>query len=368
LKASGFDPVILAVPRQGWNASGFEDPTLATRRGLATVRGSDAGDQRLRHPEVIVCMHWSTLPVAVGLKFLFGSRVIYDEHDFYEMLALETSGPAWLRRTRSWCVRRVHSSCLPYVDAVTCIRMVDSRLKQQLQLHASTVVELHNYPSRRWRATGRTRPSDSGVALVYVGSIWQVKGGGSMLDAFEILRADDSLPPLSLQVFGRGDPEIEERLATSAGVVYHGSSSWDQIAGFLTTNDCVGLALLDDTPRYRLVSTNCHKVFEYLASGAPVVVSEVGDLPAIVRDLDGGWTIAAGFSADDLAKLLRTVVVQHTERRRRGDAAADIIRRDDLTWEHEWEKVERLGVLGPQAGTVPSSVPGTESGELAPQG
>ena len=346
LRASGFEPVVLAVPRCRWETSGIEDRSLVAQQGRVTVRCADSDRRWPGRPDLVVCMHWSTLPVAMLLKLLVGARVVYDEHDHYEMLALEASGPAWVNRARSWLVGRVHAWCLPRVDVVTCIRLADGRLQRRLQVQAPTVVELHNYPSQRWSVqAGKRAPSDGSIAIVYVGGIWEVKGCGVMLEAFSLLAGDPTLPPLGMHVFGRGDPVIERRLETTRGVTFHGSSTYDDIVGFFASHDCIGLVLLDATPRYRLVSTNCHKLYEYLAAGAPVLATDVGDLADIVASLDGGWTIGAGFDAEELAGTLREIVADPEELRRCGDAAASAVVRSNLWWDGEWRKVEESGVL-----------------------
>ena len=346
LRDSGFDPLVLAVPRRPWGTTGIEDPSLVVRQGVAIMR--TAASRSRRSPDLIVCMHWSLLPLATLLKRVFRVSVIYDEHDHYEMLALEATGPAWANRVRSWWVGRVHARCLPRVDLVTCVHLVGGQLQQHLQSGASRVVELHNYPSRQWGERARHRPpSDGSIAIVYSGGVWEAKGCRGMLDAFLLLADDRSLPPLALHVFGQGDPAIERRLKASVGVIFHGSSTYHEIATFMASHDCLGLVLLDATPRYSLVSTNCHKLYEYLAAGAAVLATDVGEIRDIVASLDGGWTIDAGFDAEALADRLREIIAQPQELRRRGDAAAEAVRRNQLWWDGEWEKVEKLGVLGP---------------------
>lgn len=346
LASSGFDPVLLAVPRRPWGTSGIEDPALVARRGVATSRSTDPGSQVPTRPALIVCMHWSMLPVASLLKAVLRVPVIYDEHDHYEMLALEAAGPAWANRLRSWWVRRAHRWFLPHVDVVTCVHLAGGQLQRHLRAQSTTVVELHNYPSRRWgeRQRGRS-PSDGSIEIVYLGGIWEEKGCGAMLDAFALLCDDRPPPAVTMHVFGRGDAEIERRLEAAPGVIWHGSTEPDDIMDFLVCHDCLGLVLLDATPRYSLVSTNCHKLYEYLASGAPVLATNVGDLEDITTALDGGWIMEAGFDAEQLAVTLREIVAQPQELRRRGDAAAAAVVRNDLWWESEWQKVVQLGVL-----------------------
>lgn len=353
LAMSGYAPVVLSIPRGSWGISGMEEPQLVSRRGMVTLRGQEQTPATWP-PGVVVCAHWSVLPAALALKALLGSRVIYDEHDDYEMLALEANGSQRVNELRARLVAAVHARCLPHVDLVTCIRMSGGRLKTQLQQRAPRVVELHNYPSRRWQLSTSTAPGgtaapkrESPVALVYVGGLWDVKGGVNMLAAVAELRRDPTVPQVELHVFGSGDPKLKQQAQNTAGVVFHGESTWNEITGFLIANDCVGLALLAPTPRYQMVSTNCHKLYEYMAAAVPVVATDVGDLRQIVTAAGAGWVVSADYTADDLADQLRDIICEPAERHRRGAAAAAAIQKGDMSWEGEWRKVEQAGVLTP---------------------
>jgi glycosyltransferase involved in cell wall biosynthesis len=343
LHGSGFDPVVLAVPRGRWGTSGMEEPALVARRRRSTLGSSDRRG-RVSRPDLVVCMHWVVLPLALAIKFALGVRIVYDEHDDYEMLALEASGQPWSNRVRRWCVARVHALCLAHVDLVTCIHQTGGRLELALHRRASTVVELHNYPSERWAARpGERSPSGGSVAVVYIGGVWEEKGCGLMLDALALL--DAAGPPVTLHVFGRGDPSIERRMTATAGVTFHGSVVPDVIIEFLARHECVGLAVFDATDRYSLVSTNPHKLFEYLAAGAPVLATDVGDVGDLIAALDAGWVVEAGADAQTVADALSGIVARPHELRRRGDAAAQAMVRDGRWWSAEWDKVVRSGVL-----------------------
>jgi glycosyltransferase involved in cell wall biosynthesis len=346
LRDSGLDPVILAFPRRRWDISAIEDPALDGTPGFATLRSAGPRHRRFDRPALIVCMHWSLLPLAVVLRRWFQVPLVYDEHDHNELLALEASGPAWANRARSRLVRRVHSWFLPRADVVTCIHLAGGQLKEILETRATTVIELHNYTARRWTAgpRDRSRPVES-IAIIYVGGIWEEKGCAHMLDAYLRLAGDPSLPELTLHAFGTGDPEIERRLSESTGVTFHGPTPSDEILTFMASHDCLGLVLLDATPRYTMVSTNCRKLYEYLAMGVAVLATDVGDLAEIVSATEGGWTITPGYDAEGLARTIRQIVAQPQEVRRRGDAAAASVERDSWWWEDEWAKVERSGVL-----------------------
>lgn len=329
----------------------MEVPALLDRQGFLSMRRAVPRTRVPRRPQVVVCMHWSLLPAALLLRRLLSSRLVYDEHDHYEMLALESRGPDRVKRARSWCVGRVHRWSLPRVDVVTCVHLAGGRLEAHLEQWATTVVELHNYPSRRWGGQGSgARSPDRSTAIVYVGGVWKEKGCAAMLDAFLLLADDRSPNPLTLHVFGEGDPDLESRLLAADGVTFHGTSAFDVIRRFLGDHDCLGLVLLEGTPRYSLAATNCQKLYEYLATGTPVLVTNVGEIPNVVADLGGGWVIDAGFEVEELAGSLRGIVAAPEKRRRRGQAAAEAIEREALWWDVEWDKVVRTGVLGPVTG------------------
>ena len=66
----------------------------------------------------------------------------------------------------------------------------------------------------------------------------------------------------------------------------------DELLGHTADAD-VGVSLLQDTcENHRLALPN--KVFEYVAAGVPVVVSDLPEISAFVRRLGVGWTVAAG--------------------------------------------------------------------------
>jgi glycosyltransferase involved in cell wall biosynthesis len=119
----------------------------------------------------------------------------------------------------------------------------------------------------------------SGRSVMYVGQFWAWKG----LDV--LLQAMSSLPPdVHLDVVG-GDPRgrrredlaaIAQRFGQRARVRYHGFVPHAQVHEELGRADCLVL------PNQRTVRsgffTSPMKLFEYMASGVPIVAT---DLPAI---------------------------------------------------------------------------------------
>jgi glycosyltransferase involved in cell wall biosynthesis len=67
-------------------------------------------------------------------------------------------------------------------------------------------------------------------------------------------------------------------------------------------------------------------VVEALAAGKPVIASDSGSLPALLEQTEGGWTFREG-SADELARIIRTLLENPDERHATGIRGARAVRR-----------------------------------------
>src|SRR5262249_3400525 len=75
------------------------------------------------------------------------------------------------------------------------------------------------------------------------------------------------------------------------------------------------------------------KVYEYMAAGLPVVASDIGQLPDVIRHGINGLLVPPG-DAGALARALRQLATAPKLRKQLGQAA-----RAQVTREHTWDKV-----------------------------
>jgi glycosyltransferase involved in cell wall biosynthesis len=336
---------IIAVPRGKWCLDKSERPMTTGRSSRLSV---DIGPCTGAQLSAVMCFHWIVLPLSVLVGIIRRVPVLYDEHDHYEMNTLEGGGSRLKCQFFSLLVRWTHRICLPWVSLVTCIHMDRQTLKRHLERWQPSVLEVHNYPASVWRESGRTRPCSGNLCFVYIGGIFAEKGVGAAAEAFQLLplHVKDSS---ELHVFGEGDSGLIARLRTMSGVTVHNGVTPAQFQTFAASHRCCGLALLADTPRYNLVGTNCTKLFEYLALGMPVIATRVGEFPLWVDGQRVGLLIDGDLNPSDLAVQMRRLSEDTALFNQFSRNALALMSGDEMTWENEWSRINRTGIVSGKA-------------------
>ena len=333
-----------ALPRGEWVLDKSENPTLPSRVGRLSV---DIGRVSGAQLSSVMCFHWFVLPLAVAIGLIRRVPVLYDEHDHYEINTLEGGGSRLKCRLFSLLVRWIHRICLPWVSLVTCIHMDKQTLKRHLERWQSSVLEIHNYPASVWRESGRTRSPSGKLCFVYIGCVFAEKGVGAAAEAFQLL-PQDIQKDSELHVFGEGDASLIKRLRTMPGVTIHNGVTPAEFQKFTATRRCCGLALLANTPRYNLVGTNCTKLFEYLALGMPVIATRVGEFPLWIGGRRVGLLIDGDLNPQQLATQMQKLSEDDILFDQFSRNASALMSGDEMTWEHEWSRIDQTGVVNHQ--------------------
>lgn len=340
--AEGLAVRIVSLPRGCWILDKSENPTIPSRIGRLTVDIGEVSGTRLAS---VMCFHWSMLPAALGYGLLRQVPVIYDEHDHYELNTLEGGGSAVKRAVYSHLVRWIHRIFLPFVSLVTCIHLHQQTLKKHLAQWQSRVIEVHNYPARIWRQSQSVHDSATKLCFVYIGGVYYEKGVGASAEAFQLL-PDQARQNAELHVFGEGDAALIRELRTMPGVVVHNAVTPAEFRGFAAAHRCCGLSLLANTPRYRLVGTNCTKLYEYLALGMPVIATRVGEFTQFVGGYQLGLLIDGDLSHRQLTREMLRLLEDNSLFDRFSANARELMRSDEMTWEYEWDRIYGTGVVG----------------------
>ena len=240
----------------------FEQMLKLTWRALILAVRERADVYHFHDPEL--------LPVGILLKMLTKARVIYDVHEDYpESILTKRWIPEPLRRLIAKTFDKFEKLASRFIDGL--VVATDGIAEKFRELNP---VIVRNYP-----VLEMFPQSDAGYCsgkekiLVYIGLISKLRGAVEMVKAVEIL---SSKLEVKLRLIGKFDTEkLKQELENMPGfakVEFLGWHTPDKVYNFLK-DACVGLVCLHPEPRY--VEALPVKLFEYMASGLPIVASNL---------------------------------------------------------------------------------------------
>jgi len=209
------------------------------------------------------------IPIGLLLK-LWGRRVIYDVHeDVPRALLGKAYLPRWSRRGLAFLVGGFERMAARAFDRVILAR---EDILESFHGHPRLTL-IRNFPMRCMFAhRPEARPADGEFALAYVGGLTQIRGPVEMVAALELV---DPAVEVRLDVYGTFWPESLERevraLPGMRRVRYHGQVSYAQLPDLLARAHAGIVCFL---PSPNNVNSGPTKLFEYMASGLPVVASD----------------------------------------------------------------------------------------------
>jgi len=287
----------------------------------------DADIYHIHDPEII--------PIALMLK-IKGYRIIYDVH---EDVPKQVLSKEWI-----WKPLRIMFSISVYLLEIVTGKFFDGIVAATPDIskrfpRRKTIV-VHNYPLIMEHSIAQTsvRYSDRNYLATYVGSISKVRGIEEMLKSINLI-------PLKykgkLLLGGQFiSKKLEEKCFSDSAwekVVYLGWLDRNQVMDVLSRSR-VGLVLIHPEPRYKV--SYPVKLFEYMAAGLPVIVSDFPLWKSIVHGYNCGLTVNP-LDQEAIAAAL-TQIFDHPEEAEmmglRGRKAVE----EELNWEREEQKLLQL--------------------------
>jgi glycosyltransferase involved in cell wall biosynthesis len=268
------------------------------------------------------------IPVGVILS-IAGAKVVYDAHEDYEEKLRSrkiAKGLGCMLPKAWWYWERLGSRFFAHVITA------DSHTQAKFPQGKATA--LANFPPRAFGDVVRSaRPPNDAFKIMYVGGLTRDRG------LMEIIEALKYLGDLKVEFHIAGetrDAWLREQFKRP-GVVYHGRVQWQKVNEYLAGGD-VGVVLLQPVSAYLYYpGENIVKLWEYLAVGLPVVISDFPRLRALIGKLDCGL-VANPVSPEAIAAAIRELYDAPELRRRFGDNGRRAVQ-EQYNWENQERKL-----------------------------
>ena len=281
---------------------------------------------------IINCHSVFDLPVGAWLKRAAGCRLIYDTHE----LETERNG---LKGPLKQILKRIEKRYIKHVDHVFVVSDSIARWYQETYgLTGVTVIK--NMP------THEKKPAPKGsnhlrdlfkvpaerILYIYQGAFFKGRGIPILLAVFSRSDIHDHIVFMG---YGELAEEIEEKASRHQNIHFHEAVPPGQVVEYTSGAD-VGFSLIENTCLSYYYSLP-NKVFEYVVSGIPCIVSDFPEMKAFVHRYGTGWT-----SPVDEESVYTLVTEISRDRHMIPGKKQNIttaLQRNDFGWEHESKKL-----------------------------
>jgi glycosyltransferase involved in cell wall biosynthesis len=220
-----------------------------------------------------------------------------------------------------------------------------------------TETERFDTPVSRGEAQRALRLPLNRRLVLYVGSLPRWKGVETLVQAAAALPED-----VTLYIVGGGNAEVERlRLKNQASgignVVLVGQRPWREIPLWLKA---ARVLVLPNTGREEISRhyTSPLKLFEYMASGTPIVASDIPSIREIMNDTMGFFAVAD--DAESFARAIERALGDPEEAARRAEQARADVRK--YTWARRAEEILARMQIGSNATMVKREIVHGEPG------
>lgn len=229
--------------------------------------------------DIIHACDFDTVLPALLCKAMYGKKVVYDIFDFYADHLRST--PAYIKKT-------IQAADLYAINRVDALILADESRKEQIGgvLPANNTV-IYNSPPDRTNFDA-TRPTSTGLNLVYVGLL-QVERG--LLQLMDVLAHHPDWS-LDLAGFGGDQETILSKATTMPNVNWHGRISYDLAIQLSQAADVLFATYDPAIPNHRYASPN--KVFEAMMLGKPIIVAQNTNMDRMITASNCGLVVTYG--------------------------------------------------------------------------
>jgi len=279
--------------------------------------------------------------VALLVKFVSRTRVVFDVHEFYPSMFAETRMPSFLVRPTESAFRLIYRLLGPRTDLIV---LANRYIRRDFPEKGSEIVMVENFATletvKKIETLELDRTPSDRLKLIHVGLMARERGSAVLPEAMELIDPGTA----SLSMIGRMtdiDNETYRQDIAARGLDDRiGVTDWlpyDELLRELVDAD-VGIVFFQsgsETNAYGLP----HKLFDYMAAGLPVLVSTHATYVAeIVTEVQCG-VILDSEKPQEIADAIKHLAANRDEAKeygRNGRAALA----EKFNWESQIEKLD----------------------------
>lgn len=328
LQEYGFDISFIVPHHQAERIDGIEVIPLKTAKNrLSRMIGTVWEAYRKAISQKADVYHFhdpELLPIGLLLRAM-GKKVIYDVHeDVPRQVLAKTWIPKRVRKCVAWAFERFENFAARRMSAVVVVTpLIRDRFLQE-RCHVQMV---SNFPKLSEFTVHRNYDDSNAKSVCYVGGITRVRGIFEMVEA--ISKTDGKL--LLAGTFS--SPQLRQEVTEMDGwekVVELGYLNREQVKETL----CRSLAgVYAGHPIINYVHSLPIKMFEYMAAGIPVIVSDFPILREIIEKYKCGIPVNP-LDPGALAKAIQWIIDHPEEAERMGENGRRAVE-ENFNWEKE---------------------------------
>lgn len=247
------------------------------------------------------------IPVGLVLRIL-GRRVIYDVHEDYPDAIMHKAWiPVWARKLTSKVFNFVEKRSASKFNAVV---LAELGYQDSFKNVKTIKQDILNYPVYSVNAVERSLDNQGPINLIYAGSISEIRGAVQMVEALHILRSEAINVHLYL-VGPINQPSLQVKLGKLADeyglhdhITMTGLVSHDRVYEYYRFAH-IGLGLLHPVDNF--LKSLATKIFEYMAIGLPMVVSDFPNWKQLLTEVKVGVT-ANPLDPPDIAAKIKYLI------------------------------------------------------------
>ena len=282
---------------------------------------------------VVHCHDLPALPIGVLLKAFKRSRVVYDAHE------LETE-TMYLSGIKKKMARYLETVLIRFADRLIVVSdSIAEWYKHEYDLkNAWTIRNVPYRPDNSSLQDSAMLKEKFGIAreailFICQGVLKKNRGIELLLDVFS---RSDSTRHIVFMGFGPLEGLVKEYDTKFPSIHFQPAVAPEEIIYYSKSAD-IGISLIENACLNYYYSLP-NKVFEYILSGIPLVVSDFPDMGKIVDEYDCGWKVDPG-NKEQIFQLVNNISLDDIMEKREG---VQKCREAIVGWEKEEIKLKQL--------------------------